>query len=839
MIDGGAGDDTLNASFTEDGAANQTIKPLLTSIEKINVATTAVAGDFTTTLDLSDSTGVNQVNVTVANDFDVTVAGISAATATTFIGTGTADTEAAVTLTGLSVATDGGNDAYTVSLNNADLGVLTVAGVETLTLNLSGKDVDVAVLTVTALEKLVITGGVNDPSVTTENAVIGSGTAFEFAGLDTVAGVQETAVIDASQSTGEVSVVMTDNPAKVNAIGGAGKFKLNNTADGDGAADNAVIAVTVTAGAGALDITLQGGANANNATGTNVVSVTGSSGDDKVNIALVVDSTDIISTALINEAQVVNAIVSTGAGKDTVTIDGAAVRVDLGEGDDTLVVTTWGSVDRYDAIDLGAGTDTVKTTEATLGASQRATMAFFKGVEVVETTANQAAKTINLVSLGTVVTAFVSAHTAVAGAADDTDAAGAANVGDAGTDAVDFTSNNATGNLIVKAVLAGQVGQALAAASDDVGDIGGVGGIGLDLNATLDNGSNAVTVTLIDNADISGGAGGAAVDAAAVGGNGGDGIDANEYETLNLILAATDTTKDTVTIRGGVGGANAAGVAGTAGRDTVVGSNGVINITGTLAGLATASTTSSIDLGTITGTNVTVNASTLSGSVTIAAVSGNTVINTGAGADNISAGTGVDTINLGAGDDVVDAQTGADLITLGLGNDIVTLADQDSVEASMKKIADFGLMSNSYTASAATDTAAEVASTNVAGTEADILDVTDIAVVANKTATDTGVDIGGATDIQDVITNGILTLTGVGATAVDTLAEWIDQAEAALGNSEALAFVFDNNTYVATTEPGGATVVVIELTGVIAVGLSQVDAASTALVGGMNWVLMS
>lgn len=846
MIDGGAGNDTINATFTEDAAAAQTVKPLLTSIETINISTTAVANDFTTTLDLGDSTGVKAVNVTVANDFDFTIAGIEASVATTFIGTGTADTEAGVTLKGLSTATDGGADSYTVALNNADLGKLTVNGVETLTVVLSGKDVDVAVLTADALEKLVIAGGVNDASVTTENAVIGSGTAIEFAGLDTPAGgVQETAVIDASASTGEVSVVMSDTASSLQAIGGAGKFILNNTADGADTADNTVVAIQVTAGAGALDVTLQGGGNAADAKATNKVTVTGSAGKDSVNIAAVVDATDITATALINESQLINAIVSTGEGDDTITIDGAAVQLDAGTGDDTVVVTTWASVDKYDKIDLGEGTDTVKTSEATLGASQKATMAFFKNAEVVETTANQAAKVIDIAALGTVSRAVVAAHTAVAAAAADTDASGAADVGTVGSAAVTFTSSNTVGDLTVKAALVGQAGQALADASDDAGDVGGVGGAGLDLNAKLDNGSNSVTVKFTDNADITGGAGGLANGLNAVGGVGGVGIDANEYETLNIILAATDTTKDTVTISGGAGGASANGTAGAKGADIIVGANGVINITETLAAISgtTALTVkdhiSSINLGAITGNNVTVNAQTLNGAVTIASVTGNTVINTGAGADNISAGTGVDTINLGAGDDVVDAQTGADLLTLGAGNDIVTLADQDSTEASMKKISDFGLMANAYTASAATDTAAEVASTNVAGTEADILDTSDVTVAANKTASDTGVDIGAATDIQDTITNGILTLSGAGASAVDTLAEWIDQAEAALGNSGAVAFVYDNNTYVVAKDGGGNTDVVIELTGVVAVGLAQVDANSTASIGGAGWVLMA
>lgn len=155
----------------------------------------------------------------------------------------------------------------------------------------------------------------------------------------------------------------------------------------------------------------------------------------------------------------------------------------------------------------------------------------------------------------------------------------------------------------------------------------------------------------------------------------------------------------------------------------------------------------------------------------------------------------------------------------------------------MKSISDFGLMANSYTAAATTDTAAEVASTNVAGINADILDTTDVAVVADQaTATDTGV----GADIKDIISNGIMTLSGADAASVDTLAEWIAQAEAAIGNSEVVAFEFSGNTYVLDSAAGGTTDMVIELTGVTGVaGIAQVDSGSTSVIGGADYILMA
>jgi hypothetical protein len=833
------GTDTINASIA-DGAAAVTIKPLLSNVEVINLSITdGNAADNLVKLDLGDSTGVETVALTLAADVTTSLNGVRAQTVT--LKAGGATSVSTVAYSGLSTATNGGQDAKTINLAAIDLATLTVAGVEELTLNASGSAGDIDTIAVAALETLTITGGITGGATKTF-AVGTSGTsdddAIEFDGLD----LGETGLIDAKDSTGNVTLVVDDS-FSFTALGGAGKLTIANTSAGS-AGVSATAAVTVTAGTGGIAATIEGGANASTATKLTTVTITGADdAKDTVNIAAVVNPTDITSTALVDESKSTNATVTTGSGNDTITIDAAVVSIDAGAGDDTLVVTTWSAITSADSINLGDGADTVVTSEATLSLAQRATMARV-GAEKVTTTAT-AEKVINLALLGTVTSATVAAHSATAAVAGNDGAGGAST---AGIDAVAFTSINEVASLTVGAALAGQIGSAntgvLAA------DVGGTGGTGLDIDAYLDNGNNSVTITLVDNADISGGVGGAAANDATnvtVGGAGGIAIDANEYETINLVLAATDTTKDTVTVRGGIGGVGDSGTSadgGAAGSDIIVGTNATINITEFLA--AASGTTpltvknhiSSIDLGTIVGNNVNVQAGTINGGVTIAAASGNTTIVTGAGADNIATGTGIDTINTGAGDDVIDGQTGADMITTGTGNDIITLADQDSTEASMKKVYDFETMANVYVASSATDTPAEVASTNVAGANADILDVTATTVVANKTATDTGVDIGAATDIKDVITNGILTLTGANASSVDTLGEWIDQAEAAIGNSESVAFVFSGDTYVVLEDGAGNTDVVIQLVGTVASGLAQVDSGDTGVTGGAGYVLM-
>jgi len=696
MVDLGDGADKLTANVTEGTANNAvTIQPMLTSVETVKITMTAVANDTTTTLNLSESTGVDSVEIVVANDADNTVSGITNATTVTWTGVGAADTVATVTLTAasLSAATDGGADTYTTNLNNADLDDLAIAGVETITLGLSGKDVDVADLSADALEALIITGGVEDTTVTTENAHIGSGTAVDFAGID----VGEVALIDASASTNKVNVTTNDDTG-LTIIGGAGQLTVDNTNDGGGG-DQSNMAVTATAGAGGLAVTLQGGGNAATATAMNLVTVTGSDAKDTVNIASVPNPTDITATSA-NEARTVNATVDTGAGADTVTVNAGVVDVKTGAGDDTLVVTTTGNITggtnaAVDLIDLGDGTDTISTADATINASDKTWVSYIKNSESIRTTAT-GEKTIDLDLLANtniVSASLVATHAASAqAAAADVGGSGATGTGSTGADALDFTGSNANSTLSLTTDLVGQQGQGCSAAADDAGDTGGAGGVGLDLNVTVDNGNNTATITLVDDADITGGAGGEGSHANSTGGTGGIGLDASQVDNLNIILSATDTTADAVAIAGGAAGTAGSGTAGTAGGDISVAANGTITLTETMSGTATLAThVSSINLNNIVGSNVTVDASALTGAVTIDSTQGNTTITLGSGADTYT-GTegGIDTVNLGAGNDTMThTGGGVDVITLGAGNDTIKVAAAYDNSTDAMKITDF------------------------------------------------------------------------------------------------------------------------------------------------------
>ena len=691
IINGGDGNDTLTATVAE-GGTDEAIKAMLTSVENVKVTMTAEAAgaDSVQTFNFTDSTGLTSFEVVNIDDADVIVTGITVATTVTASGVAgvAADSVNTITLSGLSTATDGGQDAYTVNLNDADLGDLVIANVEAITLNASGKAVDVADLSASALESLTITGGVVDATVTTEAVVIGSGTAVAFAGLEAA----DAATIDASDATSAVTVTMaSDDDDDLVATGGAGKFTLTMTGtDDDGA-------LTVTSGAGGLAVTLVGGDNAATATSMALVNVTGSAVVDTVNIAAVPNPTDISATAA-DESKTVNATVSTGDGNDVITIDAGVVNVDAGAGNDTLVVTTTGAItgaatEAVDLIDLGAGTDTISTGDATINATDKTWVGYIKNSEAIKVTAT-AEKTVDLDLLANtnIVALSSSAHTATAAAADvDAGGTGATGQGSVGGDALDFTGSNANSVLTLSADLVGQAGQGLLSTSNDAGDTGGDGGVGLDLNVSVDNGNNRATITLVDDTDITGGAGGAQDHASATGGDGGIGLDANQVDYLNIILSATDATADAVAIAGGAAGTDGSGTDGSAGGDISVAANATITLTETFSGTATAAKMSSINLNNIVGTNVTVDASGLTGAVTIDSLQGNTTVTLGSGADTFGgAEGGIDTVDLGAGNDTVNHTGGAvDVYTGGTGIDTYKVAANHDDSTDAFKITDF------------------------------------------------------------------------------------------------------------------------------------------------------
>jgi hypothetical protein len=239
--------------------------------------------------------------------------------------------------------------------------------------------------------------------------------------------------------------------------------------------------------------------------------------------------------------------------------------------------------------------------------------------------------------------------------------------------------------------------------------------------------------------------------------------------------------------------------------------------------------------------------STGSGNDTVVdAGAGDDVINLGAGNDTLTdGGTGNDTVDGGAGNDAITAGVGADTVTGGAGDDTFTIATGDSTEAKMDVITDF----EANAAASDNDNIVLDGSTNAnaGGTLTIISDIASGAGVDVKAAD----EAAAATDIDAIVTDGMITLEGDDKASIDTLAEWIDVAEKVLYSEEsnatkvdslelAVGFEFDGSTYIVTVLDDvnadeanfdGAADDVIKLEGLTDVTIALTAAANTVVIG--------
>ena len=278
------------------------------------------------------------------------------------------------------------------------------------------------------------------------------------------------------------------------------------------------------------------------------------------------------------------------------------------------------------------------------------------GFEVVKTTAT-AATTIDFNALSSYdIVEVAGTHSLSAGGG-----ATSGGVAAAGLDAVTATLENAD-TLIISASITAAAGGTGAAS-------GGRGGDSITLTPRLDNGSNVANLTLIGDVDLTGGAGGIGAGAGSTNGSGDSAIDAVSIEVLNIKLQGTETSAGLdLAFIAGAAGVSSASSPGAAGDTVVVGSNATINVTDELVGTATKY--NNLDMGTVAGQNVTINASTFHGTLKVGVVSsgaGNVAIYGGSAADTLTGGTGADVISGGAGSDVITGGTGLDVLTGGAG----------------------------------------------------------------------------------------------------------------------------------------------------------------------------
>jgi len=324
--------------------------------------------------------------------------------------------------------------------------------------------------------------------------------------------------------------------------------------------------------------------------------------------------------------------------------------------------------------------------------------------------------------------------------------------------------------------------------------------------------------------------------AALMGGN-----DVNAAASVYNVVTSTDNTTngsiadDTYTLASGNHAVNGGG-----GNDTITTSVGNSAIT-TLVGNDTITTGAGNSYVNGGNGNNTITAGV--GSNTIFSGSGLDTITTSAGNDTIQSGAGVDTITAAAGNDVIVAGGGADQISGGPGRDVFMLASSaDSIFGAVDMISDFGKVTVAVTPlenAPMTDIVAfQASATGKGGVDADLLKFAVKATLGGaQNAAASAIDpayVGMQINISES-NNGRLTLSGVDAANVGTLAKWTAVANyMAATDGNVVEFEFGGNTYV--FQQGGATDALVQLssvggiTGIVLVGSNTAASAGDIFV---------
>lgn len=511
------------------------------------------------------------------------------------------------------------------------------------------------------------------------------------------------------------------------------------------------------------------------ATGAETVNV---SGDAKVTFTAqtLTAVKDIVVTNTAGAAfgsQLGNAVNFTGgAGADAVSLGATTKAITMGAGDDT--VTYGGAAGTGGSVAAGDGEDTIvmDMTEAQAADGNAVFNSTFTGFEVLQIEDGEGAGTVDLDGIN-----------------------GVDKVKTSGATGTQTFNNIASGGMLT---LTGAVG---VGGSYVVGVDAAVAGASDVLNVALENS----TATL----------------------NAFGSITAANVETVNITTvdkgtaANTAATVETATL-----------VANGAKTVTVSGNNGL-----TLTNDAGNTAITAFDASGVVGDGTDDTAANLA--VTFASnnatATANVSITGGAGNDVLTGNAAKDTIVGGAGNDDITGGTGQDILTGGTGRDAFKFAStdgtsSDSTTAAADVVKDFGLTTSAITAATINSENAFQAGT-FGGATADVLsiDFTDN-VPANVDVVVEG-DVAGATGqaagVTVTVKDGILTIGGAGASAVDTLGEWLVEARAVASTAgEVLAFEFGGDTYI--YGENGANDMLVELDGVTGVSsLVEVNLAGT------------
>ena len=572
VINGGGGTDTLNATQAA-ATAGVTVKPLLTSVEVINLTVNGLAAAATTassaTLDLGDSTGVTQVWLKDATGTGgISGTGAGGAVTTTFnnlaagvaVGisggvAGAADGTAAGSIPSLTVgvkdAATNTADALTINLKDALAGTVTAANIETITLSNSNTTATasstIAALTADKVKTLNIDGS----GTLTVTALTGTGatlTNLNIAGSGkntiTTATATQTALktIDASTATGNNTVVISGT---------------------------AIANTTVKMGSGADTVAFDTAAELNTAKGTEGA-ITGGDGKDTIKLG---NST---TNAAFDSTEVAQIAKATGFEVLETAYAGASNTASV-----SLVASDFTGISEF--VFSGATTGTAATGiggGTTTGATDAKAAVAVTGVENNDVFVFSASQT------GGAGASAPSSGDAANGAAAATFAAKV----DGGANVLNITLKSSATDDAAKIVLTGADGVAATGAHETNGEQSGKAAVIASEFETVNLVSSGKSATTFTNANkLDGGAsatGGTAGDAITVGTNGKLVITGDKHLDLTEGVGGSNATVDATNFTGMlqvktttgnntlIGGSNKDVLEGGSGVDTYTGNGG-------------------------------------------------------------------------------------------------------------------------------------------------------------------------------------------------------------------------------------------------------------------------
>lgn len=697
----------------------RTVTSSAASVTAANAVTngeSTIGGSFTLT--------INQDTLTGTKNDDTFTAGVStAADGVTLVDT----------LQSIDQVIGGeGVDTLKVTVNSGGAAVApTVTGVENLEIR-----------STKAASGLTLTGATGVTKITVANSTA-------TAAVNSVGAVATLAVANQNTNVAFDGQTATTLALQLTSVGSVAVGGVEVDVDLGAAAASKATTLNITTSSSRVEVLDTAGTNVATtatiaATGTNILKLTDGAALTSLTVtgtgSVAVNAVDLVKVATLTvgdggvtfttgDSTITGTLTATtGAGKDTLTVDGAIVKsVSTGAGDDSVTVGTAALVAAA-TIDLGVGNDTLTlafapVANATLTAGEGTdTIALAMGdyTTVSAYTAPQLAKIT-----GFEVVNITGAALANAVALDLSKLAGLTSaqiLGVANAANASITNVGANASVTLK-------GDMAAAAAD-----GGLTVSLKDATGTADVLNLTVSQNITQNND-------GTVDTftSAV-----TGLTLTGIETVNLTSTGTLST------------------AVTTGNATDRAVNGLVLVNNdlvTLNILGNQGFTFTSAAGMTKLATVDLSANTAGGTVSVAAAPtiGVTVVGS-AGADTVTGSAKADTISGGAGADVITGGAGADVLSGGAGNDrFVLAAFADSTLIAMDVISDFSANTVGQGTNGAATTAGAVAA--AASRNGDVIDLT----VATPTLVEFSVQANAA-DAQTYIQNAA---TDVGFAAVN------------------------------------------------------------------------